>query len=261
MKEPLLSLTPTELREIAGALRTGRLAPPYSTANVRRFVGQALAESVASALCEFAGYGSQPQAIARMTDLMATSLTERPSLEDMVELVTTGPDAIGADNRETSVVVSELFHNANKSVIVAGYAVHQGRKVFGELADRMLQRPELQVRLYLDIQRKFGDNSLSEELVRRFAERFCTVDWPPGRPRPEVYYDTRSLALEQHKCAALHAKCIIVDSLHVFISSANFTEAAQERNIEVGLLLDSPGVGASVTSFFEQLYERKFLND
>jgi phosphatidylserine/phosphatidylglycerophosphate/cardiolipin synthase-like enzyme len=31
----------------------------------------------------------------------------------------------------------------------------------------------------------------------------------------------------------------VVDGKHVFVSSANFTEAARERNIEVGLLVQS----------------------
>lgn len=40
-----------------------------------------------------------------------------------------------------------------------------------------------------------GDRSSCDQLVRRFAERFWTVDWP-GTSRPRVYFDPRALELE-----------------------------------------------------------------
>jgi phosphatidylserine/phosphatidylglycerophosphate/cardiolipin synthase-like enzyme len=80
-----------------------------------------------------------------------------------------------------------------------------------------------------------------------------------GEAAAQVYYDPRSLAFERGKCAALHAKCIVVDRRTVFVSSANFTEAAQEKNIEVGLLLRSTVVAERVGRFFEQLIVRGVL--
>ena len=57
-------------------------------------------------------------------------------------------------------------------------------------------------------------------------------------------------------CAALHAKCIVVDGFEVFVSSPNFTEAAQERNIEVGLRLHSAAIAERIRRFFESLVHR-----
>ena len=54
----------------------------------------------------------------------------RPPLEEVIRLVTTSPEALGAANRDTSVVVRELSHKAEESVLVAGYAVYQGQRVF-----------------------------------------------------------------------------------------------------------------------------------
>ena len=48
---------------------------------------------------------------------------------------------------------------------------------------------------------------------------------------------------------------MIADGRDVFVSSANFTEAAQERNVEVGLLLHSPSVAVRLTHFFDALCE------
>jgi phosphatidylserine/phosphatidylglycerophosphate/cardiolipin synthase-like enzyme len=51
----------------------------------------------------------------------------------------------------------------------------------------------------------------------------------------------------------MHAKCIVIDRKTVFVSSANFTEAAQERNLEVGLLIRSPTLAERVRTHFESL--------
>lgn len=45
----------------------------------------------------------------------------------------------------------------------------------------------------------------------------------------------------------------MVDGVKVFISSANFTEAAQLRNIEVGVLIESAATANQVSTFFTGL--------
>jgi phosphatidylserine/phosphatidylglycerophosphate/cardiolipin synthase-like enzyme len=70
---------------------------------------------------------------------------------------------------------------------------------------------------------------------------------------PEIYFDPRSLAMDGKQKALLHAKCVVVDGKTSFVSSANFTEAAQERNIEVGVLLRSQIVAERLIGFFAAL--------
>jgi hypothetical protein len=174
-------------------------------------------------------------------------------------LVTTDPNSCDASTRDTSVVVRDLFHGAAESVVVIGYAVSQGRRVFQALADRMTNVPGLHVRLYLDISRDRGDSSASSEVVMRFLDRFRRIHWPEGKRLPEIFYDPRSLELEPGKRAALHAKCVVVDACDLFISSANFTEAGQEHNIEVGLLLRSRVLANRLLRSFDTLVENGYL--
>jgi ribosomal protein RSM22 (predicted rRNA methylase) len=68
-----------------------------------------------------------------------------------------------------------MFANAQVSVLVAGYAVYQGKSVFQALADRMAAVPSLKVRLVLDIQRGPGDKTLASLLVRQCADRLQKV--------------------------------------------------------------------------------------
>jgi phosphatidylserine/phosphatidylglycerophosphate/cardiolipin synthase-like enzyme len=188
-----------------------------------------------------------------MLEVIAEALDDRPPLEELVDLVTTAPDSGTTVMRDTSVVVRDLFHSATESVVVIGYAVRQGQQVFQALANRMTELPNLQVRMYLDIQRDAGDTSAPSQVVARFVERFRRTQWPVDRRLPEIFYDPRSLATEPQHRASLHAKCVITDARHVFVSSANFTEAGQERNIELGLALQSPVLAERLLRFMDTL--------
>jgi phosphatidylserine/phosphatidylglycerophosphate/cardiolipin synthase-like enzyme len=259
MTERLLKLSDRDMHEVANALRSGRLPSPFSAVALERIISRDLSQRTVEALDKLSALGFTPEQIAVILELLRADRTSRPRIDDSLELVTTGPDVPGVANRDTSVVVRELFANAKQSVLVAGYAVYQGHKVFQALADRMLEIPHLSVRLFLDIQRPHGDTTSSPELIRRFAARFRHSQWPKDRPLPEVYFDPRSLDVDADKRASLHAKTVVVDSRYVFVSSANFTEAAHLRNIEVGVVFDSSPVAHQVSSFFDVLLSAKQL--
>ena len=139
--------------------------------------------------------------------------------------------------------------------MVVGYAVYQGQRVFQALADRMHELPNLDVGLFLNIARDYRDKTPSEILVSRFKHRFVNSQWPTGSRLPKVYYDQRSLVEDTTERSALHAKCIVVDGQHLFISSANFTEAAQYRNIEVGIKITSQPIAQQLTQHFQKLID------
>ena len=67
-----------------------------------------------------------------------------------------------------------------------------------------------------------------------------------------MFFDPRSLDTVSTKRACLHAKAVVVDARFVFISSANFTEAAQQRNVEVGILANSESLAHRLTGFFDK---------
>jgi phosphatidylserine/phosphatidylglycerophosphate/cardiolipin synthase-like enzyme len=149
-------------------------------------------------------------------------------------------------------VLRELFTEAEHRVLVVGFAVHQGREIFAALADRMRHRPDLAVRLCLDVRRAPGDTTRSNALLHRFAERFVRQEWP-GPRLPDLFYDPRSLAQGESLRASLHAKCVVVDGVKAFVGSANLTEAAQLRNIEIGLVATNALIAGTVERHIEAL--------
>ena len=54
-----------------------------------------------------------------------------------------------------------------------------------------------------------------------------------GSTLPRIYYDSRQLVPRAY--VSMHAKCVVVDTAECLITSANFTDRAHSRNIELGL--------------------------
>jgi phosphatidylserine/phosphatidylglycerophosphate/cardiolipin synthase-like enzyme len=173
------------------------------------------------------------------------------------DLVWSGPEVPGLHARDTRRVFEELLGSAERSVWASTYAFFDGPKAFEILARRLDARPGLQVTLLLNIQRKRGDTTAADQLVRKFADRFWGTDWP-GTSRPAVFYDPRALDLDGPS-GVLHAKAVVVDDEAVFVTSANLTEAALDRNIEVGLLVRDHALAASLSSHFRGLIDRNLL--
>lgn len=251
-------LSNSDLQSLIAALQSGRLTAPYPALQVTRIVPSSVADSVRASLMGLAEQGFSPKQIATVFELILVDRDGRQSIESSIDLVTSGPEAPGITNRDTSVVVRELFTHANRSVLVIGYAVYQGQQVFEALADRMQQRPSLQVQFFLNVHRPDADTTASEILVARFKQRFRETQWPAGCRLPEVYYDPRSVADNVPIRSSLHAKCVVVDDKRVFVSSANFSEAGQERNIEVGLVIESKWLAKQITTHFRHLYDCGF---
>ena len=258
MLSSLHRLSTEDLVQLAGALRAGWVAPPFSSLMLRNSVPEATAGSVATDLQTAILAGLSPSQLADIVQLLVSDREQRASAEGLTDLVWTGPDMPGIVNRDTRVVVREMFRSARQSVLLAGYAVYQGQVIFKALAERMDQNPDLRVQMFLDVQRPWNDSSSASELVRRFSEDFARNEWP-GQRRPDIFYDPRSLERDHEQRASLHAKCIVVDDEQALVTSANFTTAAQQKNIEVGVLIRSNSFAARLDSHFQSLADAGLL--
>ncbi len=254
MIDALLDL-PSHLRErLASALKSGLLVAPHSVASLRSVLGNVEGgEDVVGALLDLERLGiSGPAAAAWIGTIeRAAARTPRP------DLVWSGPEVLGLHARDTRRVYEELLGSAEHSVWASTYAFFDGPRAFDVLARRMEARPALRVTLLLNIQRKRGDTTAAEQLVRKFADRFWTIEWP-GSLRPTVYYYPRALELDG-PAGVLHAKAVVADDELVFVTSANLTEAALDRNIELGLLVRDRALAASVSRHFRVLIDRGLL--
>ena len=211
-------------------------------------------EPIASALADLHGMGVTGRVAAKWL----RDVTKAESRMPRPDLVWSGPGVPGLHARDTRVVYEELLGSARRSLWVSTYAFFDGPRAFEVLARRMDQESGLLVTLLLNVQRKRGDTTSAEHLVRRFADRFWSTEWP-GASRPMVYYDARALEPEAPG-GVLHAKAVVADEESVFVTSANLTEAALGRNIELGLFVRDRALAASIAAHFRGLIDGGLLS-
>ena len=152
---------------------------------------------------------------------------------------------------DTAAVMHSMITSATREILLVGYAIYNGKRLFEPLARRMEEIPGLEVTFCLDIPRQYNDPTPPDEVVARFQREFRVKHWPWDR-LPRLFYDPRSL-LSGDKRASLHAKCVVVDRARAFVTSANFTDAAQRRNIEAGVDLRHRPTAERIADYFRGL--------
>lgn len=250
------------LEGLADAIAQGRISLPCQPSSLTTVVPTLLMGAIATELNRLNGEGMKSAHLAFMLNLLAQERQQAQEQRNGIDLVWTGEEVLGTESRDTRVVVQELFRNAQKSVLISSYALDKGKKaqaLFQPLADRMADISELRVRIFMNIKRPYGDRTTSDAtLLRKFSESFRKEIWPGDR-LPEVFYDPQSLSTAIGPRACLHAKCVVVDDETLFVTSANFTEAAHQRNIEAGVLIADAVSAKAMRAQFEMLVTRKLL--
>ncbi len=249
------------LNNLAIALESGRLLTPFLPIHLTSYVPSSLCDEVAKELNKLSSLSMTEVHIAYTLKLLAEERASAQTVNDKIDLVWTGEDFLGSQNRDTSVVVRELFQAAQHSVLIATYVFDKSRKtqeIFQVLGDRMDTNPHLQVQLFVNISRPYGSKTSNASLLRDFVHDFYTQIWS-GKRSPQIFYYQRSLSTQIGSKSCLHAKCVVIDKTKTLVTSANFTEAAHERNLETGVLIVDPVIASRMVRQFETLVERNLF--
>lgn len=251
MMAALHHLPTGSLRALSSSLQAGMLSAGITRYGVQQAAG-ADVTSVEGSLRYLEQIGMSALQMAVVVQSIIDARGAQPDPSSLFDLVLSGPDVPGVPTADTAAVMHTLIAGASREVQLIGYAIHNGRKLFAPLAERMAAIPDLRVTFCIDIARQYGDASLDSEVVQRFAIDFRTKHWP-WPTLPQVFYDPRSLSPTGQPRASLHAKCIVVDREIALVTSANFTEAAQQRNIEAGVLIRHRGMVERIDDYFAGL--------
>jgi hypothetical protein len=245
----LAGIASPHLAALANAVGAGWVHGEAPASALAPFAGES-ANALATWLRELEEAGFAPGQIARLLYAVVAGRERDQVLAP--ELVVSGPDVPGVPTADTYAVVQSLFQEAETEVVLAGYAFFNGRLLFERLAEQKAKRPNLKIIFHVDVPRRHGDTTTADAIVLAYAEEFRRKHWP-WTPFPEVYFDPRALSSDTAARASLHAKVVVVDRRRLFLTSANFTEAAHQKNIELGVLCSVPYLAEQVCAYFEGL--------
>jgi len=254
--DALHELSTASLRALSASLREGSLAVGITGFAVQQIAG-ANAKRLEACLQQLQACGITTKATALIATGIADARDFSADPASLFELVLSGPELQGVPTSDTAATMRSLVAQANSEILLVGYAVHNGKVLFGPVGERLGRIPGLKVRLCLDIRREYGDTSPESDIVRRYANEFTSKHWPSAA-LPELYFDRRALSSDASR-ASLHAKCVIVDRMAALVTSANFTEAAQRRNIEAGVLIRHRPSAARLAEYFNGLIANGLL--
>jgi phosphatidylserine/phosphatidylglycerophosphate/cardiolipin synthase-like enzyme len=167
--------------------------------------------------------------------------------------VLSGPAVPGISVVSTPSMVRGLFEEAKNRVLVSSYVFHEAKDLLAPLAKRMDADPNFEVIFITDLSTRRQGSEPLPTLANRFRAHFLDKAWSGSRA-PEIWHDPRAaLEPDRSKSGVMHAKTVIIDETAALVTSANFTEAAQARNIEAGMLLRHSVHVKTLRGFFEGL--------
>jgi phosphatidylserine/phosphatidylglycerophosphate/cardiolipin synthase-like enzyme len=172
----------------------------------------------------------------------ASAMDQGRRANETLDLVWTGPTVETLPLRRTDQVLLDLINAAEREILIVAYAAYK----VPELVSAMKVALARGVRILLVLEGmeagtlKFdGLPALGKDVCER-AEIYV---WPADK----------RLSDEKGNRGALHAKCAVADRTTLLVTSANLTEAALARNIELGVQIKGGESAQKVWSCFDSL--------
>lgn len=188
---------------------------------------------------------SQSSAHAELAPMLEVALTAKRAAPT-TELVWTGPATPVVPARRTEQVLCDLIRCAERTLTMTSFGIFQVSRLVEEL-ERSLERG-VALRIVLGDRESHSDQEIDSQryqLGRIVAAQATLLQWPPER-RPRD---------ERGHAGLMHVKAAIADSHIAFLSSANLTEGALERNMELGVLIRGGHLPAAIDRLIDVLVE------
>jgi phosphatidylserine/phosphatidylglycerophosphate/cardiolipin synthase-like enzyme len=143
------------------------------------------------------------------------------------EVVWTGPSAGATSVRRIDQVLYDLVLNAKESILLLTFAAARIERLKNALIEACNRG--VQIKLVLEFDEE-SEGQLSQSAIKAFSgsieNKAEIYYWPLEKRERNIY----------GKPGKLHAKCAVIDDA-ALISSANLTDDAFNRNIELGVLI------------------------
>jgi len=180
--------------------------------------------------------------LAPMLDVALAARLAAPA----THLVWTGPATSAIPRRATEQVLFELVQGAEKRLTVMSFGIFQVPRLISAIEGSLSRG--VQVRIVVgdrESPRSLQGNHHLQQLGTIVATSASLLQWPTSR-RPRD---------ERGGTGLMHAKAAVADSREAFLSSANLTESALERNMELGILVRGGHLPAAIERLVDSLVD------
>lgn len=180
--------------------------------------------------------------------LQASKYAVKKSQSELqAELVWSGPDSQLVPVRRSEQVLIDLINNAERSLHLMSFVWINVSQV--EFAIRSAIARGVSVSLLIETESKNNDDGFRTTASRlnREIPEMLVYEWPLSA-RDQVGYSV-----------SMHAKSFVADRRIAFITSANLTGAALDRNIEAGVLVTGSQIPGQICDQFKAMVNSKVI--
>lgn len=168
------------------------------------------------------------------------------SSQGNIELVWTGQKTNLVPTRSTEQVLHQVIGSANSNLFLVSYAFHRAGSTIAALNQAVQKGVVTSILLESAIEHGGSVRGDSPAAMKRAVPGAKIFIWNPS---------SRSGG------GAVHAKCAVADGRIAFITSANLTTAAMEKNMELGVLFRAGRIPECLHSHLDALVEKKVIEE
>ena len=176
----------------------------------------------------------------------AVEARREPDLDRYVQLVWSGPLTNINRTRTTFSMLIDLIERANESILMFSYVVVMPEHLTKGLREASTRGVKIDIVLESSEEKGFFNDRRAFDVIANISSSITTWKWSSEQRSSEK--------------SSMHAKVIAVDKTHLFVTSANLTNAALLDNIELGVLIESERIVREFKEKFEELVQNRVLN-
>lgn len=183
------------------------------------------------------------------TTVIASTLRGACTIADVlnrrvsIDLVWTGPQTEYINIRHTESVLVELIDAAHEQIFMVSFVAYQASSIMKALRDAIARG--VRVHMLLELSKEQGGRQVDHDSLGFMKNKL---------PEVQLYYWK-----QENSKGVVHAKCAIEDGERLFITSANISVSAMEKNMEAGVLVHGGDVPEQMMRHLQALIDTEVI--
>lgn len=177
--------------------------------------------------------------------LSARQVVIQKDANQSIELVWTGPVTSVVSARKTEQVLLQVINQAKSELLITSFVAYK----VDSLIEALNSACDRGVKLFLLLESSIDDGgSIEIDVIAKMKKAI---------PRAHIYaWKDKAIEFDGGR---VHAKVAIADNSACFITSANLTGYAMEKNMELGLLINGGSIPSLVSEHLKALVDTNIL--
>jgi phosphatidylserine/phosphatidylglycerophosphate/cardiolipin synthase-like enzyme len=236
-------LPPPRMVSIASRLKT--LSPGGDITGIVSLVGSAAAKNALHDFLEAWKHANVPGETVAYILQTAAHTRQETMAEQQIELVLTGPSTPFVSARRTEQVLLDLVRGAKRELFVVSFVTYDWDSVTNAIQEAVARG--VHVRVLLEASKQDG-GSLARDQSEALRKSV---------PQASIYHWTSHA--DKFLAGKVHAKIAVSDEATAFLTSANLTGHAMEKNFEAGVLVRGGEIPGDIARHLQGLIDLQVI--